>query len=243
MINSRSGAMTQPSHLFQRAVLQLEEDFQKKFPYKNRPATWDQQSLADRIRRSLSWLERAALTPRRDKPPRFVDLWIALNALYGVKPDRFPDERGNFRNFIRKLNRIDSRREFLVPSMSQGHIQNLSFELVDNQYLWREFWQKKSRELRENRIADLKIARASLREKDVVKFYACVFERLYILRNQIFHGSSSATTKKSEDALKPAIIFLEETIPTFIRVMMNCGSGKDWPSLPFPGRDTPQFPA
>ena len=232
--------MPQLRTLFQETVLQLEEDFEKKFPSSNRSVTWDQQSLADRIRRSLSWLERAAAAPRRDKPPRFVDLWIALNALYGVKPDPSSDERRSFRNFIRKLNRIDSRCKFLVPSMSQGHVQNLSFKLVDNPYLWREFWQKNVRKLRENRITDLKIARASFREQDAVMLYTCVFERLYILRNQIFHGSSSATTKKSEDALKPAILFLEETIPIFIRVMMNCGSGKDWPSLPFPGRNTIQ---
>lgn len=227
---------------FQGTILLLEQERQKRFPHGNRPTSWEEQSIADRIRRSLSWLERAALTPRRDKPPRFVDLWIALNALFGVKPFPVPDERRHFRNFVRRLSRIDTSCNFLVPSMSQGRIQDLALVLVGEPHLWKEFWQKKVEELNKNRKAGLSEVRASLREKDAVNFYMCVFERLYVLRNQIFHGSSSAITKKSKDALKPAIEFLEEAIPTFIRVMLRCGSGRDWPAIPYPGRDTPQYP-
>ena len=227
---------------FHNRVLQLEEERQKRFPQLSRPGSCENQSIADRLRRSLSWLERAALAPRRDKPPRFIDLWIALNALYGAIPFPPPNERHLFQNFIRKLSRIDYNQEFLVPSMCQGNIQDLAFALVDDPHLWKEFWQRKVEELSKNQKAGRNVMRASLREKDAVGFYMCVFERLYLLRNQIFHGSSSATTIKSKDALKPAIEFLEKMVPTFICVMLRCGSARDWPSLPFPGIDTPQYP-
>lgn len=38
------------------------------------------QPLTDRIRRALSWMEKACLS-KQDSPIRFVELWIALNAL------------------------------------------------------------------------------------------------------------------------------------------------------------------
>jgi 3-deoxy-D-arabino-heptulosonate 7-phosphate (DAHP) synthase class II len=62
-------------------VAELEKEFQARFP--NEP-TLDYQSLTDRIRRSLSWM-RKAIGSEEVAPVRFVDLWIALNALYGQR--------------------------------------------------------------------------------------------------------------------------------------------------------------
>jgi hypothetical protein len=67
---------------FAQRVSALEQQYLSAFP---RTPTKDQQSLSDRIRRALSWMKRAASVSHEDRPPRYVDLWIAFNALYGQR--------------------------------------------------------------------------------------------------------------------------------------------------------------
>jgi hypothetical protein len=229
--------------IFEETVLELEEEFHRKFP--DKPETSDEQSLSDRIRRSLSWLERAALAPGTDKPPRFVDLWIGLNALYGVRTYERgspSQDRRDFQNFLRKLRRLDSGNQLLVSLMKRERIVSLVLGIIVNKYLWYEFWRREPEVLERMVRAEQKAVELALRENDVVTFYTCLFRRLHVLRNQIFHGSSSATTRRSRDALTPAIRLLQEILPTFLRVMITGGSGKDWPRVPYPGIDTVQHP-
>ena len=65
---------------FLETIQNLEEKFRIQF---SGNLTASAQSLIDRVRRSLSWLRRATEVSDEDLPPRFVDLWIALNAHYG----------------------------------------------------------------------------------------------------------------------------------------------------------------
>jgi hypothetical protein len=213
--------MTFEKRLSQERVRQLEEEFPRAFPP---PLTWEQQSLRERIRRSLSWLERAALASQDDKPPRFVELWIGLNALYGCRNYERrskANERKDFKNFMRKLKRLDRKAEVLVPLMKQKWIEYNSLLLIGNKYLWNEFWKKETDKFKKKSAADRKAAAIALRENDTTTFFYLLFVRLLVLRNQIMHGSSSATTKKSEDALKPSLLLLEEILPEFICLMMR----------------------
>lgn len=53
-------------------------------PYLPAKPTYHEQSRTDRVRRSLSWLERAIRASPEDTPTRFLELWIALNSLTAV---------------------------------------------------------------------------------------------------------------------------------------------------------------
>ena len=83
MTGLRSEIMSTRKHTFLKTIQELEEEFRIRFSAKPTVST---QSIIDRVRRSLSWLRRAAELSDEDRPPRFVDLWIALNALYGQPP-------------------------------------------------------------------------------------------------------------------------------------------------------------
>jgi hypothetical protein len=115
-------------------------------------------------------------------------------------------------------------------------------ELIQNKYLWNEWWGKELDKHRERSREGLLRFEKSLRNSDAVTCLFCLFERLLILRNQIVHGSSSASTRKSRDALYPAILLLEEILPEFIRLIVREGHGTDWPPVPYPGKETPQHP-
>lgn len=227
---------------FLNTIRELEEEFRIRFSGNLTAST---QSIIDRVRRSLSWLRRAAELSDEDRPPRFVDLWIALNALYGqaryAKEFR-PREREDFMEFVQRLAKPRSAKSQLGQLLSKKHFQVRSRELIQNKYLWNEWWSKDLDKYREKSGAGLIHFEKSLRNGDAATFLSCLFERLQVLRNQIVHGSSSASTRKSRDALYPAILLLEEILPEFIRLMLREGQDTDWPPVPYPGKGSPQHP-
>jgi hypothetical protein len=234
--------MSSRKQAFLKAVEELQEEFLVHFP--NGP-TASTQSIIDRVRRSLSWLRRAAELSDEDRPPRFVDLWIALNALYGQKryATKFePREREDFMEFVQRLVELRSGKSQLSHLIGKKHLQMRARELIQNRHLWNEWWGKELDKYRERSRKGLLRFEKSLGNSDAVTYFSCLFERLLVLRNQIVHGSSSASTRKSRGTLYPAILLLEEILPEFIRLMIHEGHGTDWPPVPYPGIETPQYP-
>ena len=229
--------------LSEAVIRALEREYFQRF---KGSLTFEQQSVADRVRRSLTWLRRSLVLSEKDTPPRFVDLWIALNSLYGVRPyDRRgkpPPEEDDFRDFMIRLQRLDLAVAELVSLIKDSRSKELAESLVGNKYLWKEFWRghfSACERESQNAIEELKIAS---QRNDPATFFTCVFNRLHMLRNQIFHGSSSSTTRRSEDALIPGIAMLEMVLPRFIHLTIQHRSGKGWPLIPYPGKDTQQHP-
>jgi hypothetical protein len=174
-----------------------------------------------------------------------VNLWIALNALYGQRPTS-PEERltesGYFQDFLSRLDRTPSGKKALVSLIGRTHIANVGTELVENKYLWTEWWELNLADYKKKSGEQLVRVKKAISHADSIQFFTEVFDRLHVLRNQIIHGSSSAKTRKNRDALYPAILLLEEILPCFIGLMIREGSSVDWPPVPFPGKETPQFP-
>ncbi len=221
-------------------VAELEMEFANVFP--SQPSR-EEQSIADRVRRSLSWMRRAVQVSSADAPPRYVDLWIALNALYGVPPyvpNFQPDEKRDFKHFMRLLRALPNSSDPLRRTMKS--IERRTYNLIGNEYLWKEFWREDFQAQKKKARKSKNECEAALRDEDFVTFFACLFERLSVLRNQIFHGSSSENTTKSEDALIPSLLVLEEILPVFLTLMLRYAKGKDWPLVPYPGWETLQHP-
>lgn len=211
-------------------------------------STYQQQSLTDRIRRSISWLERALEVSSGSTPTRFLDLWISLNALYGQRPyNRQQSSHGkrdygnsDFKFLLKQLRRLDHSCSELFPLMKR--VEKESRILVENKFLYKGFWKEDLDDfkLEFSRASDQ--LQRSLGNRNPVEYFGILFQRLRILRNQIAHGSSSVNTKKSQDALMPGLKILEEMISIFVRLMITKGMELDWPEIPYPGRDTPQHP-
>jgi len=240
--------MTPQTRMFHKIVQQLEDEFRVQFLGK---PTAETQSLQDRIRRSLSWLARADRVPEEDKPPRFVDLWIGLNALYGCPPYRKEYartsqktnyEKEQFESFMEKLIQLHSAKETLCRLMKKRHIENHTCNLIQEKHLWNECWDRNFAVYEDKCRVEINKIQRALRHDDAVTFFTCLFGRLQVLRNQIFHGSSSATTRRSRGTLYPAILLLEEILPEFIQLMMHEGPETGWPPIPYPGSESPQYP-
>jgi hypothetical protein len=225
---------------FRDIIQQLEKEFHSVFPGK---PTTETQSRVDRVRRSLTWLARAAELSEEDTPPRFVDLWIGLNALYGqprYATNLKPRERDHFTEYIQRLAEFPSGPSNLFQLIKHFHAQ--ARNLIKNKHLWNEWWDKQPDKYRERSDRRLVQFEKAFRSRDTIALFVCVFERLQILRNQIIHGSSSASTRTSQDTLYPAILFLEQILPEFIRLMIREGQGTDWPPVPYPGKGSPGYP-
>ena len=221
-------------------LLELENEASSRLPAK---PTYSEQSLTDRIRRSLSWINRAIAASPDDTPARFLELWISLNALYGrrsyLKGVRI-DESVDFQHFVKRLEELDSSDHQIALLMKR--LERRSSRLIENPYLWKEFWRDDRTQLKSAITKAKEEYCDSLNDQDSVKFFSCIYERLLALRNQIAHGSSSVDTTKSQDALKPGLLILEDMLPIFLRLMIRHGLGKEWDEIPYPGRETLQHP-
>lgn len=233
--------MQNSSRLDEDTVVSLETEFHRRFP--SGPRSRDDQSLTDRVRRSISWLRRVVRVSQDDLPPRFIELWIALNAIYGQptysKGSRTTEE-DYFSLFMGSLVQFDSSERQLPATMKKTEKRVKG--LVGNKYLWNEFWRRDLSRLATNIDEETKILKEAVDRNDVQTFFTCAVKRLLVLRNQLVHGSSSENTTKNEDALKPGLLILEEILPVFLLLLIRHGKGKDLPLLPFPGKHTPQFP-
>lgn len=227
---------------FRSIILSLDQEFLHQFQAK---PTRSNQSLLDRVRRSLSWLKRAAEVSEEDRPPRFVDLWIGFNALYGTRrygDDHSAGEYQDFTTFLASLLRLSSGTEQLVELMGKKYFQGRVRDLIQNKYLWNQFWDRKEEDFVRESGRELKTIEHALRNRDVTQFYSSMFQRLKVLRNQIFHGSASADTRRNKDALIPAVLVLEELVRLFIKLMIEHGQRCSWAEVPYPASRTPLHP-
>lgn len=227
---------------FAQIVSDLETQFLSAFP---RTPTREQQSLSDRIRRALSWMKRAASVSQEDRPPRFVDLWIALNALYGRRyygKESSRNEYKDFREFISLVTAFNEGRDVLGVWMGKRHVQGRVRHLVENQYLYVEFWEENIPGYKEELRDQSERLESALRNTTAKVFCACMFDRLIVLRNQIIHGSASADTRRNKDALVPGILVLEELLPVLVKLLIEHGRGRPWPDIPYPAIHTALHP-
>ena len=179
------------------------EALRKRFKalYPNEP-THEWQPLTDRIRRALSWLDKAAHS-KSDSPVRFVELWIALNALYGQQPSadrtKRPTEGTAFARWAEKVAGLDAKGQ-LLASIDDPVVDSL----MRNRFLCSAYWAGDSGYQRSIND-DVREKREAVQERRVAAALICVFQRILVLRNQIVHGSAAQNTVRNQDAVQPAI--------------------------------------
>jgi hypothetical protein len=218
--------------------------------------TEDNQGYWDRIKRARSWVDRARALESEDiqtnggtnSQELFIIYWIAFNAMYGRINER---DRGRYlrpgdddaRWFLRRMCDLDTGvgriHSGLTALRKEGHA------LLKSIYLSEAYWRegcspKLKRDLEEKTTA----VEQALDADDIHPYVtALLWERIRILRNQIFHGCSTNRDSLNKDALDPALRVLSMLIPLFIETMENrVDKETDWPRIPFPRRGSPQHP-
>lgn len=106
-------------------------------------------------------------------------------------------------------------------------MQNLSAhveELLDNQYVFEPFWKHLSHWKQLFRTAKKKRERRAFNKKTEITL-AHLFDRLYVLRNQLLHGSATWNSSVNRPQVTPGAKIMATLVPHFIDVMIRHPDG------------------
>lgn len=181
-------------------------------------------ALSLRTHRALSWLDRAE--QESDADSRFIFLWIAFNAAYANElPNRRDySERRLLLQFLNRL--IDSDQDQLLYKAIWDQFPKSIRLLISNRYVFQPFWDYQNRIISENdwrQMFDRSTASANraLGRMNTKKVVAIVFDRLYVLRNQIVHGGSTWNSAVNRSQVEDGAQILGMVVPIIIHLMMT----------------------
>ena len=199
-----------------------------------------------RIHRAISWIGCAeSQKGLRGDDARFVFLWVAFNAAYAIRSDyedpKSPSERERFQRFFDQLDRLDADRRIYgaIWDRFSGPIRTL----MDNKYLfqpmWRfmhgshreEDWEEK---FRRSHKRFLKAAQHGNRNE--AKLLGMLFDRLYVLRNQVVHGGATWNSQVNRDQVRDGARIMGFLMPLIVDIMMDNPTA-DWGTPLYPVLD------
>ena len=147
------------------------------------------------MHRAISWIGRAEAAG--DDDARFLFLWIGFNAAYADEEEvqnAAAAERDTFKEFFQRVVRLDAGQRIYdaIWDNFSGPIR----VLLHNKYVFTPFWKHHNgvegfEDWEEWFRASERRFRRALEERDTVRVLRLVFDRLYVLRNQIVHGGAT----------------------------------------------------
>lgn len=182
------------------------------------------EALALRVHRALSWLGRAELETE-DDDVRFILYWIGFNAAYASDLGYdITGERMAFRTFFETLVKLDGASR-IHHAVWQRFSQEIRI-FLNNPYVFAPFWAHQNGEAgnadwEARLMAAKKAASISIMQKDTVKVLTILFDRLYVLRNQIVHGGATWNSAVNRDQLRDGVAILATLLPIFIDLMLD----------------------
>lgn len=175
----------------------------------------------DRLRRAYSWLHRSEKAETDDE--KFIFLWIAFNAGYGVELTEDDDdatESKRFRDFLGEV--LERDRENVIGGLLWKTFPGPIRVLLENRYVFGPFW-KYARGAttgwRSRFRASNRRARRALAKNDVHSVLVEVFLRLYVLRNQVFHGGTTFAEGLGRDQLRDGANIMASLVPAILEIM------------------------
>lgn len=183
----------------------------------------DDENWRVRMHRAISWLARSEQEDA-DLDARFIFQWIALNAAYAREMGLDDTERSRARLFIHALVGLDAQQLLHDALFSKftGPIRTL----IGNRYVFEPFWtalrEHDSSEQWERRFSrDGRRALAAVLDGDTAEVLVVVFDRLYVLRNQLVHGGATWNSGVNREQLRDGVNILGSLVPRILSVMLN----------------------
>ena len=182
------------------------------------------ESLGLRVHRAISWYGRA-MAEGRDPDVRFILLWIGFNAAYAGHIDAGSEkEREGFRTFFDSLVKLDAGHR-IYDAVWDRFSQEVR-ALLANKYVFAPFWHHQNglpghatweRQLAQSqRETETAVARF-----DTARILRVVFDRLYVLRNQLVHGGATWNGTVNRAQVRDGAAVLAWMLPIFIDIMMD----------------------
>jgi hypothetical protein len=186
------------------------------------------QDFGLRVHRSISWIGRSE-AESDDAAATFLFLWIAFNAAYADERD-VRGEREAFAWFFGMFRDLDGSGRIYdaVWSRFPGAIRLF----LENRFVFGPFWSHQNGitgyEDWEDRFNAAKRAfHAALAAQDTARILSMLFDRLYVLRNQLIHGGATWNSKVNRDQLRDGAEILGCLVPIMVDIMMD-NSSEDW---------------
>ena len=195
------------------------------------------QSTGLRVHRALSWLKAAEECDNDDLA--FISLWVAFNSLYG-STETFTSphisEKLAFKQFFSHL--IECDTEKMISKVIWDRYSNLFHLFIDNKFVFEPFWKyqrgEKTEEMWKKEFMRSKSeTQKALGSFDSATFLGLLFERLYVLRNQLMHGGATFESQVNREQMKQGTEILSEIIPLLIDIMMD-NPEKVWGNPAYP---------
>nr|WP_314444444.1 HEPN domain-containing protein [uncultured Sphingomonas sp.] len=181
-------------------------------------------ALTLRVHRALSWFTRA-MSEQDDQDVRFILLWIGFNAAYASEIEEdLGGDRSRFNLFFRTLLEMDS--EDRIYTTVWNRFSNEIRLLLDNSYVFAPFWAHHNGIAGNSDWADrLQASRRrinrAMADHDTATILSILFDRLYVLRNQLVHGGATWQSRINRDQVRDGAALLAQLLPIFIDLMMD----------------------
>jgi len=190
------------------------------------------ESVGLRIHRAISWIGRAEMAGQ-DDDARFIFLWIAFNAAYANERDfqvAVQSEREVFLEYFRKLVSLDADRRIYLAIWQRfsGPVR----VLMESRFLYNPFWQHHNgiagfADWEERFNVSRRAFLHAFEAGDTARVLSFVFNRLYVLRNQVVHGGSTWNSSVNRNQVRDGAAILGFLLPVFVDLMMD-NPQSDW---------------
>jgi hypothetical protein len=187
-------------------------------------------ALTLRVHRALSWLGRAD-EERGDLDVRFVLLWMGFNAAYAADIDAaVTGERERFKAFFANLVALD--RDQRVYDAVWKRFPNEIRMLLHNKYVFAPFWAHQNglpgnADWVDRLAASHRAINGAMARHDTPRVLSVIFDRLYVLRNQLIHGGATWNSSANRDQVRDGAAVMGWLLPIFIDIMMDHAE-HDW---------------
>lgn len=182
------------------------------------------EALGLRVHRAISWLGRAE-KEKTDHDVRFILLWVGFNSAYATEiPSDSPAERASFKSFFETLVSLDSSHR-IYDAVWERFSQEIR-TLLSNKYVFAPFWHHQNgipgyAQWQGHLDSSQRLIAAAMKQFDTAQILAIVFDRLYVLRNQLVHGGATWNSSVNRSQVRDGAAVLGWMLPLFIDIMMD----------------------
>ena len=190
------------------------------------------QDLSLRVHRAISWGLRAEEEVKKedkDFDAQFIFLWIGFNAAYARNPDAATDEqdtkaRGEFQNYFKTLDSCD--KEKLISQAVWERYSNEIRLLLNNEFVFSPFWKYHNgipgyENWKQILKSSWRVINTAMKNRDTAKVLSVLFDRLYVLRNQMIHGGATCKSSYNRDQVRDGAKIMSWLLPIFVDLMMD----------------------
>ena len=192
-----------------------------------------------KVHRAISWIGRAQ-REAEDVDARYLFLWVAFNAAYA--DERSQDKEWEKQGlFFDRLCALDGQRR--LDDVVWSRLQDAIRGFLDNPYVFGPFWyfhngDRKYVDWRERFARGQRLSARAVARRNTPLLLSILFNRLYILRNQMLHGGATWNSSINRDQLRDGSEILHALMPIIVVIMLDHAS-EDWGRAHYPVVEEP----